>query len=101
MVGKISSDIEKERAIESTSGRYAAYLAVIRVIPWLSGELLEPNRAYDRRYATQGGEKGATWEEETRDEERMPCRSSRSSRDTLNKRGRQMGDPLERRVRFP
>lgn len=42
LVGKISSDVEKERDIEGTFGRYAAYLNVIRVIPRLSGELLEP-----------------------------------------------------------
>lgn len=75
-----------KREIKSMSGQYAAYLLVIRVIPRLSGELLEPNRACDRRH--REGEKGATQDEGTRGrrEQRMPCRLSRSSRDARGTR---------------
>lgn len=84
---------ERGGEIESTSGRYAAYLAVIRVIPQLSGELLESNRACDRWCAT-GWREGEDWREWVRREHvPLPSRSSRSSRGASNKRGRQVDDP--------
>lgn len=86
-------EVERERKIESTSSWYAAYLAVIRVIPRLSGELLESNRVCDRWCATgwRGDDEGR--ERVRREDVPLPSRFSCSSRGASNKRGRQVDDP--------